>query len=957
MKKKLSEFCRLVLVVPAVAALAVMLSPPVLAQIGENATLGDRVWVDLDEDGVQDCQDTNNNGIIGDVDPNAPNDPNESDQGPECATGVGDITVNLYTKDVDRCRARQELFQDTTTTDDMGFYKFTRTMNLPETLCVQFVPPPNCKFTLRNVGDDMLDSDANTFNGLSNAARLKNGDNNTTVDAGLICEEPETAMLGDRVWEDKNANGKQNCQDSNGDGIIGNAGDSGFECNSGIPNVPVMLTLPGLDSICNTGDDVGTGMQQLTDSKGFYKFTVKPGEYCVMFGKPARNFCQKNGFDLGDPQFTAQDVGNDARDSDADPNTGKTGNITLKAGDDDRTIDAGIYCPAKLGNRVWEDSNENGIQDAGEAGVGGIAVKLFECGPDGVAGTADDIDTGETRITDGNANGKYMFGAEADFDLAPGKYYVKFKKPFDREFTIPNVNGDGKNSDCLPPDGITACTMLNSGAINLRRDCGLVPPPPVNCDLALDKKCRVEPKPTASFDKCDGKLQQFTVLWDGAGDIVVNGLGKSNLAVSPGDEVTFFGPFSDNDVEISLSGAANGTSVFHMSCSDDDFNDPTDCGKLAGNAKNDSGFVNEWRLEGFIDNQNRVLDCNPPSDGEFTDSCEFTQSSVPSCDTISNPETLTWRYDGGTNGDGDCASSTFLSAVNDDGDPHKDFVCTGNVDVTQPITVDPYKGDNVFISPGDEFTTVLDGSKKLLLFNSSGGGGEQYIELHTSCSQPIAAGLTAGALTLVAVDGQRASTKVTYQYEVINNGDSVFGIGLMDDRLGDIAGPFDLGNGDSVTFEKSADIEETTVNTAVASGKLASGDLCQAEDNVVVTVNKPPVPPAPISCDDIKNITSVELIWNGAGPIDILSETGQSITGINTGDAISLLTESNDTDVSISGAVNGMSTFHVSCSDNEMDGNEDCGKPQGNGKSDDLNLLNDWLLDGMTGEKGQFSCP
>ena len=39
-----------------------------------------------------------------------------------------------------------------------------------------------------------------------------------------------------------------------------------------------------------------------------------------------------------------------------------------------------------------------------------------------------------------------------------------------------------------------------------------------------------------------------------------------------------------------------------------------------------------------------------------------------------------------------------------------------------------------------------------------------------------------------------------------------------------------------------------------------------------------------------------------------------------------------------------------------MDGSDDCGTAQGNGKGDDASLINDWLLDGMTGENGSFTC-
>jgi hypothetical protein len=46
----------------------------------------------------------------------------------------------------------------------------------------------------------------------------------------------------------------------------------------------------------------------------------------------------------------------------------------------------------------------------------------------------------------------------------------------------------------------------------------------------------------------------------------------------------------------------------------------------------------------------------------------------------------------------------------------------------------------------------------------------------------------------------------------------------------------------------------------------------------------------------------------------------------------------------------GVSEFHISCSDSDMNGVEDCGKNQGDGKDDDPALVNDWLLEGMNGD-------
>ncbi|MBT8137142.1 MAG: hypothetical protein KJO54_09045 [Gammaproteobacteria bacterium] len=52
----------------------------------------------------------------------------------------------------------------------------------------------------------------------------------------------------------------------------------------------------------------------------------------------------------------------------------------------------------------------------------------------------------------------------------------------------------------------------------------------------------------------------------------------------------------------------------------------------------------------------------------------------------------------------------------------------------------------------------------------------------------------------------------------------------------------------------------------------------------------------------------------------------------------------------------GESKFHRSCSDDEMDGPEDCGLPQGNGKGNDAGFVNDWLLEGLRDDNNALDC-
>ena len=152
-------------------------------------------------------------------------------------------------------------------------------------------------------------------------------------------------MLGDYVWDDLNQNGIQDQGEPGVDGVsVGLFGNA--DCSS-------------------TG--IGT---TTTAGGGFYSFTnLSPGTYCVMFSNLPGGYV-----------ITAQNQGDDdAMDSDADPTTGKTGIIELVA--DDLTWDMGIHEDAppvllNLGDFVWNDLDQDGIQDDGEPGVEGISVAL-----------------------------------------------------------------------------------------------------------------------------------------------------------------------------------------------------------------------------------------------------------------------------------------------------------------------------------------------------------------------------------------------------------------------------------------------------------------------------------------------------------------------------------------------------------------------------------------------------
>ena len=85
-----------------------------------------------------------------------------------------------------------------------------------------------------------------------------------------------------------------------------------------------------------------------------------------------------------------------------------------------------------IGDLVWNDSNRNGIQDAGEPGVSGVTVRLLD------AGTSATVASTTT-----NASGIYSF-----VSIAPGNYRVEFALPPGYFFATQNQgSNDARDSD------------------------------------------------------------------------------------------------------------------------------------------------------------------------------------------------------------------------------------------------------------------------------------------------------------------------------------------------------------------------------------------------------------------------------------------------------------------------------------------------------------------------------
>lgn len=380
-------------------------------EVQPRASIGDFVFYDRDNNGVQSGS---------------------------SETGVSGVTVELYA-------SGGATPINSLTTGPSGLYSFTALT--PGCYQVKFVPgsyPTDFVATTATVGSNgAIDSDANPQTGLTPVVCLSAGENNKTVDAGLVEKSLRLEV-------------KSIC----------------------IKDTPyISYTITALNFVPTTGATI-TVMKfadnSIVETKVNQPFT---GQFLYAGAKVD---AQGNPVDWPGWDFDAV-KGWFQVDDGLRPflKIAVSVNPTTEASVDypGPTPACIPGPPMGLGDRVWKDDNKNGLQDSGELGVSNVRVELYEV-ISGVRATT----VLSTTTTDGLGN--YLFRG-----LYEGSYQVRFVPstiPANCSITQPFAGTDRANdSNANVVTGFTDVITLSLTDLvrpNLTVDCGLAPLPGFNFD-------------------------------------------------------------------------------------------------------------------------------------------------------------------------------------------------------------------------------------------------------------------------------------------------------------------------------------------------------------------------------------------------------------------------------------------------------------------------------------------
>ncbi len=350
-----------------------------------TGSIGDRVWYDTDRDGIQDASE---NGISG-------------------------VTVKL--------RNASNTVIATTTTNTSGNYLFsglaagTYSVEFPVTVYGYILSPAY-------VGSDRnVDSDPSVSTGVTPSITLSAGQNIVNVDAGFAPDCSCVNSAGNLLV--------------NGSFENGTTGWTWSAANGSLTTGTGYVACGAANGFNNQSSGTSKVWQDVTVSAGStvtfsaYAGTHTPGIACSP--KLSLIFLNSANTVIGQTDVTV------TRDVDINNSQLEKYSITAvaPAGTVKARVQSAITCntmkidafcltatnPAvlNLGNFVWYDANNNGVQDATEIGINAATVKLY------VDANSDNVPDGTaiaTTVT--NASGAYGFGS-----LTAGNYIVGVTLP------------------------------------------------------------------------------------------------------------------------------------------------------------------------------------------------------------------------------------------------------------------------------------------------------------------------------------------------------------------------------------------------------------------------------------------------------------------------------------------------------------------------------------------------
>ncbi|HEY3827207.1 MAG TPA: SdrD B-like domain-containing protein, partial [Bryobacteraceae bacterium] len=272
-----------------------------------TSAIGDFVWNDSNGNGLQDSGEP----------------------------GISGVKVNL-------CRdAACSTIVATTTTDQNGAYHFTGLLAGTYYVVIDSTTlPPGFVASPSQVGfpgNAAIDS-----NGSPAQVILPENFTDNTIDFGFV--PPAQGAIGDFVWHDLNRNGIQD-------------NDSNNNPEPGINSVTVRLYNSSNTLVGTTTTVTANGHD------GYYQFTgLAAGTYTVVLDSTT--------LPPGYTPTTSNAPGSTA----ANDSNGSPATVTLATNSSvDETIDFGFVspCVGAIGDFVWNDANQNGIQDSNELGIPG----------------------------------------------------------------------------------------------------------------------------------------------------------------------------------------------------------------------------------------------------------------------------------------------------------------------------------------------------------------------------------------------------------------------------------------------------------------------------------------------------------------------------------------------------------------------------------------------------------